>query len=40
MFFKIGALKSLAKTPGLQFLFNKVAGVQDYKKDSSTGVFL
>ena len=47
MFFKIAVLKNFAitvkKTPVLQCLFNKVAGLQAcifIKKDSNTGVFL
>ena len=43
MLFKLGALKNMAdltrKTPVLESLFNKVAGLRE-KKDSKTGVFL
>ena len=44
MFFKVGVLKNVhKKTPKLESLFNKVAGLRPatlFKKDSNTGAFM
>ena len=44
MFFKVGVLKNVhKKTPTLESLFNKVAGLRPatlFKKDSNTGAFM